>query len=382
MTVALGLALAGGWIASRIGVSPILGYIAAGVVISPFTPGFVGELDRLRLLADIGVVLLLFGIGVQFSLAELARAGVRLIASTVAQTLVVFGVVAGIAGAVGADRGQALYVAAAVAISSSVMLVRMLEERKATESAVGRSAIPWSIVQDLTAIVLILIIGATTGASEGDRPLALEAILAGLKATAFVGSMLLIGSRVVPFVLGRVVDERSRELFFLAIAALALGTALASEYAGLSLALGAFVAGLVVSESETSQRVIHDLLPTRDVFAVLFFVAAGMLIRPGVLVDEWLAILGVTAAIIALKPTLAWLALRASGLSAQTSVMAAAMLIPAAEFSFLIADAGLGHGAISEQTFGVILASAVISIVVAPTIVAICGRRWGAPDVA
>lgn len=382
MTVALGLALAGGWIATRIGVSAILGYIAAGVVISPFTPGFVGELDRLRLLADIGVVLLLFGIGVQFSLNELTRAGVRLIASTVAQTLVLFGIVAGIAGVVGADRGQALYVAAAAAISSSVVLVRMLEERNSTESDVGRSAVPWSIVQDLTAIVLILIIGATTGASEGDRPLALAALVAGLKATAFVGGMLLIGSRAVPFVLGRVMDERSRELFFLAIAALALGTALASEYAGLSLALGAFVAGLVVSESETSQRVIRDLLPTRDVFAVLFFVAAGMLIRPGVLVDEWLAILGVTAAIIALKPTLAWVALRAAGRSTPTSVMAAAMLIPAAEFSFLIADAGLGDSAISEQTFGVILASSVISIVVAPTLVAICGRRWGAPDVA
>ena len=290
VTVALALALAGGWIATRVGVSSILGYVAAGVVISPFTPGFVGELDRLRLLADIGVVLLLFGIGVQFSLSDLARAGPRLIASTIAQTLAVFGIVAALAAAAGADRGQALYVGAAAAISSSVVLVRMLDERNATETETGRITVSWSIVQDLTAIILILIIGTAT-AGTGDRSLGLEVLFAALKATTFVGGVLLIGSRAVPFVLERVIDDRSRELFVLAIAALALGTALASEYAGLSLALGAFVAGLVISESTMSQRVIHDLLPTRDVFAVLFFVAAGMLIRPDVLLDEWLAIL-------------------------------------------------------------------------------------------
>ena len=381
VTVALALALAGGWIATRVGVSAILGYVAAGVVISPFTPGFVGELDRLRLLADIGVVLLLFGIGVQFSLSDLARAGPRLIASTIAQTLVVFGIVAALAAAAGADRGQALYVGAAAAISSSVVLVRMLDERNATETEAGRITVSWSIVQDLTAIILILIIGTAT-AGTGDRSLGLEVLFAALKATAFVGGVLLIGSRAVPFVLERVIDDRSRELFVLAIAALALGTALASEYAGLSLALGAFVAGLVISESTMSQRVIHDLLPTRDVFAVLFFVAAGMLIRPDVLLDEWLAILGVTAAIIVLKPVLAWVALRAAGKNASTSAMAAALLIPAAEFSFLIADAGLSDDVISEQTFGVILASSVISIVVSPSIVAACGRRWGDVDAA
>lgn len=375
VTVALALALAGGWLAARIGVSSILGYIAAGVVISPFTPGFVGDLDRLRLLADIGVVLLLFGIGVRFSLSELAHAGARLIAATITQTLAVFGIVATIAAIVGADRGQALYVGAAAAISSSVVLVRILDERGETASEPGRIAVSWSIVQDLTAIVLILIIGATTGSGDGDQPLAMAALLAAVKATAFVGGALLIGSRVVPFVLERVVDERSRDLFFLAIATLAIGTALASEYAGLSLALGAFVAGLVVSESEMSQRVLRDLLPTRDVFAVLFFVAAGMLIRPGVLLDEWAAILAVTAVIVVLKPIGVWLCLLAAGRGVTTSAMAAALLIPAAEFSFLIAEAGLRGHAISEQTFGVILTSSVISIVVCPTVVTLCGRR-------
>lgn len=376
VTVALALALAGGWIATRIGVSSILGYIVAGVIISPFTPGFVGDLDRLRLLADIGVVLLLFGLGVQFSIGELAQAGVRLIGATVGQTLAVFGIVAGVAGLAGSDREQALYVGAAVAISSSVVLVRMLDDHKSTDSEVGHVAISWSIVQDLTAIVLILIIGTATG-TGGGRSIALEALMAGVKATAFVGGVLVIGSRAVPFVLGRVIDERSRELFFLAIAALALGTALASEYAGLSLALGAFVAGLVVSESAVSQRVLHDLLPTRDVFAVLFFVAAGMLIRPGVLLDEWLPILAVTAAIVLLKPVLAWAAFWVAGKRPDTRLMAAAFLIPAAEFSFLIADAGLGDDAITEQTFGVILASSVISIVCSPAIVAVCERRLG-----
>ena len=375
ITVALVLALGGGWIATRLRVSPIIGYIAAGVVISPFTPGFVGDIDRLRLVADIGVVLLLFGIGVEFSLSDLARAGARLIAAALVQTAIVFGGVAGAAVALGLDVDQALYVGAATAISSSVVIVRILQERNESASDHGQAAVSWSIVQDLAAIALILVIGATTGSSEGDRPLAVSAAIAGGIAVAFIGGTLFIGSRVVPPVLERVEREPSRELFFLSVATLAIGTALVAEYAGLSLAIGAFVAGLVVSESDVSHRVLRDLLPTRDVFAVIFFVAAGMLIRPEVVADQWPAILLLTAAIVAAKPAVAWLCLRVAGRDATSSALTAALLVPAAEFSFLIADAGLGDGVLSEDTFGVILTSAVLSVVMAPALVAIVFSR-------
>lgn len=373
VVVALALALTGGWIATKLRVSAIIGYVAAGVIISPFTPGFVGDIDRLRLVADIGVVLLLFGIGVEFSLSDLARAGPRIIAGALVQTAVVLGGVAAIAFIAGVGRDAALYAGAVAAISSSVVIVRILNDRGEKGSDAGRDAISWSIVQDLTAIALILVIGAITS-PDGDQPLAVSATIAALTAAAFIGAMIVVGSRVVPFVLERVAREPSRELFYLSIAALALGTALVAEYAGLSLALGAFIAGLVVSESAVSHRVLHDLLPTRDVFAVIFFVAAGMLIQPSVLADEWPAIIALSAAIIALKPAVAWVCLRVGGSDASTSTMAAALLIPAAEFSFLIADAGLSDGVISERAFGVMLASTVISVVVSPAAVAGAAR--------
>ena len=373
VVVALGLALAGGWIATKLHVSAIIGYIAAGVIISPFTPGFVGDIDRLRLIADIGVVLLLFGIGVEFSLSDLARAGTRIVVGALAQTAAVFGCVVALALLLGVARDAALYAGAAVAIGSSVVIIRILDDRNEKGSAAGRDAISWSIVQDLAAIALILVIGAITS-PDSDRPLALSATIAALTALLFVGGMMIVGSRVVPFLLERVAREPSRELFYLSVAALALGTALVAEYAGLSLALGAFIAGLVVSESDVSHRVLHDLLPTRDVFAVIFFVAAGMLIRPGILGDEWAAVLALSAAIILLKPVVAWVCLRIGGRDTATSAVAAALLVPAAEFSFLIADAGLSDGVISEDAFAVILASTVISILVGPPAVAMTAR--------
>ncbi len=373
MSIALAIAFAGGWIATRLRLSSIVGYIVAGLVISPFTPGFVGDVDRLRLIADIGIVLLLFGIGVQFSLGELARAGPRVIAAASGQIVVV---VAGavVCGAIaGWDADQSLYIGAAAAIGSSVVAMKLLDARGDIASDHGRLTVTWSIVQDLWAVVLIVALSAVSGES-GAGAITREFSLAAAKVAAFLIGVFVIGLRVMPFVLARVAEERSRELFFLAIAALALSTALASEYMGLSLALGAFLAGLVVSESDLSHRVLGELLPTRDVFAVLFFVSVGMLIDPGVITDEWAVVLIAFGLIVALKPLAARLLLGPIS-RRHTAVLTAAALVSSGEFSFVLARSGLDEGALSEATFSAIITATALSIVISPASLA-AAYQW------
>lgn len=373
VTVALGVAFAGGWLATRIGLPTIAGYILAGLVISPFTPGFAGDAEGLRVVADVGVVLLLFAIGVQLDLADMQRAGMRTVIAASLQTIVVVGGVAGAAMALGVARDPALYAGAAASISSSAVLVKLLDERGGIATGHGRIAVAWSVVQDLWAVVLIVVLG--TLAEGGSSEAAVRDVaLAGLKAAAFVGAVIVIGLRVMPAVLARVAEERSRELFFLAIAALAMGTALASEQAGLSLALGAFLAGIVVSESDLSHRVLGELLPTRDVFAVVFFTSAGMLIDPTVLRDEWPAVLGLTAAITVGKTAITGLLIARAVAPIHTAVLASAALVGTGEFSFLLARQGLGDGTLSGAAFSVILAATVASILAAPAIM-LLGER-------
>lgn len=370
VTVALCLALAGGWIATRLRLPALIGYIAAGVLISPFTPGFVGDLERLRLVADIGIVLLLFAIGVQFSLSELARIGPRIVVAAVVMSAIVFAAVAVLSAAAGASRDASLYIAAAVVISSSVVIVKLLDMRGETSSEHGRATIAVSIVQDLIAVVLIVVLSSISEGGGDNGSVVRDTALAGVKAAAFVALLLFVGLRVIPLVLSQVAEERSRELFFVAIAVLVIGTALASEWAGLSIALGAFLAGIVVSESDLSHRVLGELLPTRDVFAVLFFVSAGMLVDPAVVRDEWPAILGITAAIVLLKPLIFATIVRPAVHTAATALLTTALLMPVGEFSFLLAADGLDNEALSDDQFGVILTSAVISIAAAPVALA------------
>ncbi|HXF51981.1 MAG TPA: cation:proton antiporter [Dehalococcoidia bacterium] len=379
--VALAIALAAGWLASRLRLPSIVGYIVAGVVISPFTPGFVGDVERLRLIAEIGVVLLLFSIGVQFSIADLARLGGWLALAAVAQIAGVFAAGWALFAALGLSHDEALYLGAAFSISSGVVLVRSLAASAEIDSEHGRVAVGWSVVQDLAVVVLIVVLAAfTEGAAV--QQVARDMLLAAVKATAFVAAVLIVGLRVVPLFLNQIAEERSRELFFIAIAALVIGTALASEYIGLSLAIGAFLAGIVVSESDLSYRVLGDLLPTRDVFAVLFFVSAGMLIDPAVIVDEWASVLLALAIILLLKPVVTYALARRTGRSERVSALTAALLAPAGEFSFVLARDGLQRDVISDDVFSVVLTAAVISIVLSPLIVraahAWSARGWAA----
>lgn len=379
--VALATALAAGWLASRLRLPSVVGYIVAGVVISPFTPGFVGDVERLRLIAEIGVVLLLFSIGVQFSIADLTHLGPWLALAAIAQIVGVFAAGWALFAALGLSHDEALYLGAAFSISSGVVLVRFLSVSGEVESEHGRVAVGWSVVQDLAVVVLIVVLAAfTEGAAV--QQVARDMALAAAKATAFVAAALLVGLRVVPMFLNQVAEERSRELFFIAIAALIIGTALASEYFGLSLAVGAFLAGIVVSESDLSHRVLGDLLPTRDVFAVLFFVSAGMLIDPAVIVEEWASVLVAVAIILLLKPLATYALARRSQRTERVSALTAALLAPAGEFSFVLARDGLQRDVISENAFSVVLTAAVISIVLSPLIVRVAhawtARGWAA----
>lgn len=373
IAAALAIALPAGWLASRLRLSSIVGYVVAGVIISPFTPGFGGDAERLRLIADIGVVLLLFSIGVQFSVSDLARLGTRLAAAAAAQVATMFVLGWAVFRAFGLSNDEALYLGAAVSISSSVVLVRMLSGEGEAATEHGRVAVGWSLAQDLAVVILIIMLSTLTeGAGAAD--LGRDMALAGMKAVAFVAGVLFIGLRVVPVFLNQIAEERSRELFFLAIAVLVIGTALASEYMGLSLALGAFLAGIVVSESDLSYRVLGDLLPTRDVFAVLFFVSAGMLIDPGVIADDWALVLLTFAVIMAVKPALSYVLARGAGRSANIGLLVAALLAPAGEFTFVLVRDGLQRDVIDDHVFGVALSASVISIVVSPALAA--AARW------
>ena len=368
VSVALGVALVGGWLATRLRLSSIVGYLVAGMVISPFTPGFVADVDALRLLADVGIVLLLFAIGVQFSLSDLMGVGRRVALAATGQVILVIGCVWAIGALLGWSRNEALFVGAAAAISSSAVLIKILDARGDLSAEHGGVAVAWAIIQDLWAVVLIAVLGTLAG--SGDGPAAsLDVGLAAAKAAAFVAAVMVVGLRGVPWLLNVVAEEGSKELFFLSIALLAITTALASEYVGLSLALGAFLAGIIVSESDLSHRVLSELLPTRDVFAVLFFVSTGMLIDPAVIRSEWVAVLVTAFGITIAKPVISIALFTLSGARVAVAALTSAVLLPAGEFSFLLARSGLAEGAISEGFFGAILAATVISIVVSPGVV-------------
>lgn len=373
VSVALAVALAGGWIATRLRLSSIVGYVAAGMLISPFTPGFVGDLDSLLVIADIGIVLLLFAVGVQFDIRDILRGGPRLALVGSLQVAGVLAVVALAGPLIGWTLEEALYIGAAASVTSSAVIAKLLDERGDMASEHGRVAVSWSIVQDLWAVVLIVALAAL---AEGDGAMdSLSSVgLAGLKAGAFILAVAVVGIRVIPFVLARVAEQRSRELFFLAITALAIGTALASDYVGLSLALGAFLAGIIVSESDLSHRVLGELLPARDVFAVIFFTSAGMLIDPNVLGDWWM-VLAVLACMLAIKGAMTFALANTLTPMRQTALLMSVALLPAGEFSFLLARSGLEEDVISEEIFGVILAATVLSIVISPAALA-AAYRW------
>ena len=359
---AVAAALIGGAIAVRLRQPAILGYLLAGIVIGPFTPGFVGDVERIAVLADVGVVLLLFALGVQFSIHELRDVGRVAIPGGIAQILVVLGGGAVVMFLLGADLREALVVGACLSLSSTLVVLKSLIDRGELDSLHGRAAIGWSIVQDIATIVFIVALPPLAG---GDVVVPLGLAMA--KAALFLALAYLVGTRLLPWAFATVARLGSNELFLLAVFATALLTAfLASAIFGLSLALGAFVAGVLISESELSHQAAAEITPFRDLFAVLFFVSVGMLLDPRALVAEagLVALLVVIA--VAGKGVLTAALGRATGLPGRSAVMLGGLMAQVGEFSFILADDALQLGVLGSDAYNLVLGTAVVTILLSP----------------
>lgn len=359
LVAAAAAALAGGFVARRLRQSTLTGYIIAGFILG-LVPGGPSE-ESVSRLAEIGVVLLMFSLGVQFDLRELAS--VRQIALPGAAIQVPLTLLAGLAVAVvvGWTWEEGAFFGAAAAISGGTVLSKILSDRGEEDTPQGQIAVGWSVAQDMGTVALVVLLSALAG--EGS----IRALAGALGlAAVFLSAMVLLGNRLLPWFLDRVARENSRELFILALAVLAIGAALLSESAGFSLALGAFVAGLVISEADLSAQILGELLPVRDIFAALFFVAIGLLVEPHTLVDAAPVILVFTAVTLLVKAGLISGLCVLRGRTWDTALLVGASLAASAEFSFILARLGVDEGVLTQSHFEVIVAATAVSIVLAP----------------
>jgi CPA2 family monovalent cation:H+ antiporter-2 len=380
-TIVIGLVLAFvlGAIANRLRISPLVGYLLAGVAVGPYTPGFVANQTLAHDLAEIGIILLMFGVGLQFTPKELLSVKSIAIPGALLQIVVATGAGAGLAWTMGWPLATGLVFGLALSVASTVVVIRILDERRLIDSTAGRISVGWLIVEDIVMVLAIVLLptlaevaseyGASTGAPSAlSAPAVWTAIGITLgKAAAFVALMLVVGQRVIPWVLHHIAHTGSRELFRLGVLALALGVAFgAAEFVGVSFALGAFFAGLVLSESKLSQRAAAESLPLRDAFAVLFFVSVGMLFDPAIFIREPWPVIGTILVIAVVKPAAAFLAMRVFRYPLGTALAVAASRTQIGEFSFILAGLGVGLGLLPEAGRDLVLAGAMLSIVATP----------------
>jgi monovalent cation:H+ antiporter-2, CPA2 family len=365
--VAVALALVGGIIAVRLRQPPIVGYLLAGVVIGPFTPGFVGDAAQIGELAEVGIVLLLFALGVEFSLGELAPVRRIAVPGAILQVLVTGLVAAAVGIPIGLPAPAAVVVGAAVAISSTVVVLKLLTERGELDSLHGRTAIGWMVVQDLVTILFIALLEPFSAGGDLAGPVALTLVRTAL----FLGLAYVIGTRVLPWLFRFVTRLGSPELFLLTVFATALLAAfLSSAVFGLSLALGAFVAGLIVSESELSHQAAGEITPFRDLFAVLFFVSVGMLLDPAAMVADWPALVALLVVATVGKAAISAGAGRLLALPLRSALLLGATIAQVGEFSFLLAERALTLDLLDARSYNLVLGTAVASIVLTPFLLA------------
>ena len=365
ISIALVYALIGGLVARRLGLPTIVGYLLAGVALGPFTPGFHGDEASIHQLAEFGVILLMFGVGTHFSFRDLWKVRDIAVPGALLQTVLSTAIGYGLARYGGATPAAALVLGVAISVASTVVLLRGLMDNGLLDSLHGRVAVGWLVLEDLLT-VLILVLLPLLAVSSGDGAWQGPVLAVG-KALVFVVLMLTIGPRIVPVIISSVVRTQSRELFVLVALTVAAGTALASaEVFGVSLALGAFLAGVLVGESDFSHQISADLLPFREAFAVLFFVSVGMLVNPHYLLENWADVLVWSAFIVVGKSLIT----AASGIlfpyPARTSLVVAAGLSQIGEFSFILGQAGLALGLINSSEYSLLLAGAIVSITVNP----------------
>ncbi|HNY39448.1 MAG TPA: cation:proton antiporter [Bryobacteraceae bacterium] len=370
-------ALGFGYLTHRLGWSPIVGYLLAGIVVGPHTPGFVADRHLSEQLAEVGVILLMFGVGLHFKLKDLAAVKGIAIVGALVQSAVATGLGAIAFHAFGWNWSQGVVFGLALSVASTVVLVRVLSDSGRLQSPTGRISVGWLVVEDIfTVFVLVLLpVMFSTIAGPGKHGLAASAGIATVKLSAFIVFTLFAGSRLVPWLLNKVAETRSRELFTLSVLAVALGIAAGSAYFfDVSMALGAFLAGMVVGQSEFSARAGSEALPMRDAFAVMFFLSVGMLFDPRQALESPLLIVVTTAIVMIGKPLAALAIVTVLGYGSKIALGVALVLSQVGEFSFLLASLGRQLGVLPDSVMNPVVAAAIISIMLNPVI-----YRWVDP---
>ena len=382
-TVVAGLVVAFimGAIAHRLKLSPLVGYLVAGIIVGPFTPGFVADAGLANELAEIGVILLMFGVGLHFSLKDLLSVKNIAVPGALVQIAVATLLGMGLSHLMGWPLMGGIVFGLALSVASTVVLLRALQGGNLVETRRGRVAVGWLIVEDLVMVLALVLLPALAAvindADSGAGASALIAPLVGtlLKVAGFVALMLVVGRRVIPWALHWVVHTGSRELFRLAVLAIALGVAFGAAYAfDVSFALGAFFAGMILGETPLSRRATEETLPLRDAFAVLFFVSVGMLFNPSVLWEQPLPLLATVAIIVVGKSIAAYAIVRLFRYPNDTALTIAVSLAQIGEFSFILASLGTGLGVLPPDARDLILAGAIVSIFLNPILFSLVVR--------
>jgi len=367
LTGGLTAALVFGYITQRIGLSPIVGYLLAGTLVGPHTPGFVAHAEIAEQLAELGVILLMFGVGLQFHVEELLAVRRVAVPGAIAQSAVATVLGALIAHAFGWSWPAGIVFGMALAVASTVVLVRILADNRDLHTPTGHIAVGWLVVEDLFTVVALVVLPAFFGQQSSGSSLAVALSVTALKVGALVAFTVVVGNRAIPRLLDHVAATRSRELFTLAVLVLALGIAVGSAFVfGVSMALGAFLAGMVVGRSEYSLRAASEALPMRDAFAVLFFVSVGMLLDPAYLTESPGLIAATLAVVLVGKPGVALIIVRLLGYPFRVALAVAIALAQIGEFSFILSSVGRDLGILTSAAANTLVPVSIVSIVLNP----------------
>lgn len=366
LTAGLSAALICGLITQQIGISPLVGYLLAGVIIGPFTPGLVADTGIAEQLAEIGVVLLMFGVGLQFHVEELLAVRRVAVPGALVQSAVATTLGAVVARVFGWEWPAALVFGVALSVASTVVLIRMLSDHRSLHTPAGHIAVGWLVVEDLFTVILLVLLPPIFGGASGSG-IGTAIVVAAVKVAALVAFTFIVGTRAFPWLLERVARTGSRELFTLTVLALALGIAVGSAALfGVSMALGAFLAGLIVGRSDYSLRAASEALPMRDAFAVLFFVSVGMLLDPHFFLEQPLMVAATLAVVIVGKPIAAFLVVALLRYPFKSALTVSVALAQIGEFSFIVAKLAADLGVMPAAGMHTLVAVAILSILVNP----------------
>ena len=372
------LAFLFGMLAQRFKLSPLAGYLLAGVIAGPFTPGFVGDQNLAAQLAEVGVILLMFGVGLHFSLKDLMQVRRVVVPGALARIVVITALGFGIGRLFGWDDGTGIVFGLSLSVASTVVLLRTLEDHQLLDSRLGQVTIGWVVVEDIAMVIALVLLPPLAVSLQGEQatPLLPVILKTLLKIGLFVAFMLVVGRRVIPWILERVAATGSRELFTLCVLAIAMGVAFgAAAMFGVSFALGAFFAGMLLNESEFSHKAANDSLPLRDAFAVLFFVSVGMLFDPSILIEQPWQVLMTFLMIVVVKWVVVWASLRLLGERPGDATLAASSLAQIGEFSFIVIGLAVSLKMMQPDVRDLVLAGALLSIVANPFLVSPLVKR-------